>query len=78
MKYRNIAKKYGAVIGAVSALALATFGSAHADPIAMDFSGLTGAVDTTTITAAITAFAAVKIAPGMLKWGFNKVIGWFR
>ncbi|MEQ3529223.1 MULTISPECIES: hypothetical protein [unclassified Pseudoalteromonas] len=44
----------------------------------MDFSGITGAVDSATIVAAITAIAAVKIAPGVAKWGYNKVIGWFR
>lgn len=44
----------------------------------MDASALIGAVDATTIVAAITAVAAVKILPGVAKWGYNKVIGWFR
>ncbi|WP_288058802.1 hypothetical protein [Methylobacter sp.] len=44
----------------------------------MDFTGLTAAVDSTTIVAALTAIAAVKMAPGVAKWGYNKVIGWFR
>lgn len=44
----------------------------------MDFTALTAAVDATTIVAAIGAIAAVKILPGVAKWGFNKVIGWFR
>ncbi len=44
----------------------------------MDFSGITGAVDATTIVAALTAIAAIKILPGVAKWGYNKVIGWFR
>ena len=44
----------------------------------MDFSTLTAAVDSTTIVAGLTALAAVKIAPGVAKWGYNKVIGWFR
>lgn len=44
----------------------------------MDFTGVTGAVDATTIVAALTAIAAIKIAPGVAKWGYNKVIGWFR
>lgn len=44
----------------------------------MDFTAVTAAVDATTITAAIAAIAAVKILPGVAKWGFNKVIGWFR
>ena len=44
----------------------------------MDFANVTAAVDATTIVAAITAIAAIKIAPGVAKWGYNKVIGWFR
>ncbi|HEY8940775.1 MAG TPA: hypothetical protein VIM59_11315 [Cellvibrio sp.] len=44
----------------------------------MDFGAITAAIDATTIVAAITAIAAVKILPGVAKWGFNKVIGWFR
>jgi hypothetical protein len=44
----------------------------------MDFTALTAAVDATTIVTAIGAIAAVKILPGVAKWGFNKVIGWFR
>ena len=44
----------------------------------MDFSGLTAAVDATAIVAAITAIAAIKMLPGVAKWGYNKVIGWFR
>jgi len=44
----------------------------------MDFSKVTGAVDATTIVAALTAIAAIKILPGVAKWGYGKVIGWFR
>lgn len=44
----------------------------------MDATGLIAAVDATTIVAAIAAIAAIKILPGVAKWGFNKVIGWFR
>ena len=44
----------------------------------MDFTNVTAAVDATTIVAALTAIAAIKIAPGVAKWGYNKVIGWFR
>ena len=36
------------------------------------------AVDASTIVAAIAAIAAIKVLPGVAKWGFNKVIGWFR
>ncbi len=44
----------------------------------MDFSAIVDAVDATTIVAAIAAIAAIKVLPGVAKWGFNKVIGWFR
>ena len=44
----------------------------------MDFTAITGAIDASTIVAALTAIAAVKITPGVAKWGYNKVIGWFR
>lgn len=44
----------------------------------MDFSAIVEAVDATTIVAAIAAIAAIKVLPGVAKWGFNKVIGWFR
>ena len=44
----------------------------------MDASALVSAIAASTIVAAITAIAAVKILPGVAKWGYNKVIGWFR
>lgn len=44
----------------------------------MDFSTLTAAVDSTVIVAGLTALAAVKMGPGVAKWGYNKVISWFR
>ena len=44
----------------------------------MDFTNVNAAVDATTIVAALTAVAAVKIAPGVARWGYNKVITWFR
>lgn len=44
----------------------------------MDFTALLAAVDATTIIAALTALAAIKMGPGVAKWGYNKVIGWFR
>jgi hypothetical protein len=44
----------------------------------MDFSAITAAIDATTIVAAIGAIAAVKILPGVAKWGYGKVISWFR
>lgn len=51
--------------------------SGHAAAAGMDFSAITSAVDASTIVTAIAAIAAVKILPGVAKWGFNKVIGWF-
>ena len=44
----------------------------------MDFSTILTAVDASTIVVALTAIAAIKILPGVAKWGYNKVIGWFR
>lgn len=44
----------------------------------MDFTAVTGAISATAVVAAIGAIAAIKILPGVAKWGFNKVIGWFR
>lgn len=44
----------------------------------MDFTTLVAAVNPTVIVAGITALAAVKMAPGVAKWGYNKVISWFR
>lgn len=44
----------------------------------MDFTTLTAAVNAEVVVAGLTAVAAVKMAPGVAKWGYNKVIGWFR
>lgn len=44
----------------------------------MDFTAILAAVDATTVVTAIGAIAAIKILPGVAKWGFGKVIGWFR
>lgn len=44
----------------------------------MDFTAITAAVDGATVVAAIGAVAAIKILPGVAKWGYSKVIGWFR
>ncbi len=43
----------------------------------MDFTAVTSAVDASTIVTAIGAIAAVKILPGVARWGFSKVITWF-
>lgn len=59
-------------------LTIATFfGFAFGANAALDFTAVTSAIDATTIVAAITAIAAIKILPGVAKWGYNKVIGWF-
>lgn len=44
----------------------------------MDFTAITAAISAETIVAALAAIAAIKILPGVARWGFNKVIGWFR
>lgn len=43
----------------------------------MDFSAITGAVDVTTLVAAILAMAAIKIGPNVAKWAGNKLAGFF-
>lgn len=43
----------------------------------MDFTALIAAVDASDIVAALSAIAAIKVLPGVTKWGYNKVIGWF-
>ncbi|GEM_PF-4729190 len=45
---------------------------------ALDFTDVTAAADSGTLVAAIGVLAVVKMAPGFARWGFNKVIGWFR
>lgn len=71
MKYMNVARKFGP-----AAVVLAA--SASTANAALDFTDVTAAIDASTIVAAITAVAAIKILPGVARWGFNKVIGWFR
>lgn len=43
----------------------------------VDFSQLTGALSMTALLAGITAVAAVKIAPNIAKWGYNKLTSMF-
>lgn len=52
--------------------------SSNAAAAALDFTALTTAVDVTTVVAAISAIAALKMAPGFARWAYSKVIGWFR
>lgn len=72
MKYMNIARKYAAPVLVLGAASVSTAQAA------LDFTDVTGAIEANTIVAAITAVAAIKILPGVARWGFNKVIGWFR
>jgi hypothetical protein len=44
----------------------------------MDFTNITAAVDATTVVAALGAVAAVKILPNVARWGYSKVVNWFR
>lgn len=44
----------------------------------MDFTAVTGAINATTIVAALTAIAAIKILPNVARWGYNKVISWIK
>jgi hypothetical protein len=61
--------------GLISAgILLAVSSSANA---ALDFTDLQAAVDADTIVSAIAAIAAIKILPGVARWGFSKVITWF-
>lgn len=39
---------------------------------------LIAAVDIQYVLAAIVGVGVLKIAPGVAKWGYNKIIGWFR
>lgn len=45
---------------------------------ALDFTAITAAIDATTIVAAISAIAAIRILPGVAKWGYGKVLSWFK
>lgn len=44
----------------------------------MDFTAINSAVDGATVVAALTAVAALKILPNVARWGYTKVISWFR
>lgn len=63
----------------VALLALfACVGTASAAGIAIDPAPLTGAVDFTTVTAAITAIAVLKFGPVILRWVYGFLISIFR
>jgi hypothetical protein len=59
-------------------LAAAGFLSGSALAAGPDMSPLTGAVDASTIVVAIGAVAAIKILPGVARWGYNQVMKLFR
>ncbi|MBB5190719.1 hypothetical protein HNQ50_001441 [Silvimonas terrae] len=71
----NLMKKLfvrAGIATAAAALAAPTFAAGG-----LDFSGVSGAIDATSVVAAITAVAAIKVLPGFARWGYNKLIGWF-
>lgn len=43
-----------------------------------DMSSITGAVDAGTIVVAIGAVAAIKVLPGVARWGYNQVMRMFK
>jgi hypothetical protein len=59
-------------------VATAGFLSGSALAAGPDMSPLTGAVDASTIVVAIGAVAAIKILPGVARWGYNQVMKLFR
>lgn len=71
-------KRYQKHLNAFFASLLLLFGLSMNANAALDFTAVTSAIDATTIVAALTAIAAIRILPGVAKWGYNKVIGWFR
>jgi hypothetical protein len=70
-------KKLSAVaVAAVAVVAVAAVsGSAFA--AGPDMTALTSAVDASTIVVAIGAVAAIKILPGVARWGYNQVMRLF-
>lgn len=57
---------------------LGMVGLSAASNAALDFTAITAAIDATTIVAAISAIAAIRILPGVAKWGYGKVLSWFK
>lgn len=39
---------------------------------------LLAAIDVAVVVAGLGSAAALKMSPNVAKWGFNKIIGWFR
>lgn len=68
-------KKQNLSLAVVLAVAVASVPAFAAGP---DMSAITGAVDASTIVAAIAAVAAIKILPGVARWGYAQVMKLFR
>ncbi len=71
-------KAIAAMVTVSAVLGAGGVAMAQTAPAPLNFTAITAAIDASTIVTALTAIAAVKILPGVAKWGFNKVIGWFR
>lgn len=63
--------KTGLAIVAVAAVSTA------ANAAGLDMSGITGAVDASTVVAAISSIAVIKFGPSFAKWGYAKVTSMF-
>jgi len=44
----------------------------------MDFTALIASIDAATVVTALGAAAALKMGPNVARWGYSKVINWFR
>jgi|GEM_PF-759548 len=73
-------KRYQKTLNAFFAALLLMFGFSFGANAALDFTAITTAVDdgVAAVLLAITAVAVFKAGPGIAKWGYNKIIGWFR
>lgn len=58
----------------VSGLILASVANATA----VDYSGITAAVDVSTVATAIVAMGALMVAPNVARWAVRKLAGFFR
>ena len=67
-------KKQNLLLAAVIGLSL----SIPAFAAGPDMSAITGAVDAGTIVVAIGAVAAIKVLPGVARWGYNQVMRMFK
>lgn len=42
-----------------------------------DFTGMVEAFNVVALLAGITALSAIMFLPGAVRWGYNKIVGWF-